>query len=132
VAEPTTLTPEPTPDAPRPERVFTPLHVFFVIFVATAGCLFFYKLYAFLSTIKRDELAGFAFDPIIVYAFVALGFLMLLLWAWMTGQFRDIERPKHDMLRRFEEQERAEGRCLDWGIEKEDTEAPHSGEEGAR
>ena len=114
------------------DRVFTPLHVFFVLFVLAAGSLFVYKLFAFLSTIKRDELAGFAFDPIIVYAFVAMGFLMLLLWAWMTGQFRDIERPKHDMLKRFEEQERAEGRWVDWGIEKEDTEAPHSGKEGVR
>lgn len=101
---------------PKNERVFTPLHAFFVTFIAGAGCLFFYKLHAFLSTLERDELAGFAFDPILVYAFVAMGFLMLLLWAWMTGQFRDIESPKHDMLARFEEQERSEGRWRDWGI----------------
>jgi hypothetical protein len=70
--------------------------------------MFIYKLFAFLKTIKRDELAGFAFDPIIIYALVAMGFLCLLAWAFLTGQFRDIERPKYEMLERFEEQERAE------------------------
>jgi len=88
------------------ERVFTPIHVFFVLFVLCAGALFIFKLFAFLSTIRKDELAGFAFDPIIVYGFVALGFLFLLVWAYMTGQFRDVERPKHEMMDRFEEQER--------------------------
>ena len=73
-----------------------------------AGCMFVYKLFAFLKTIKRDELAGFAFDPIIVYALVAMGFLCLLAWAYLTGQFREIERPKYEMFRRFAEQERAE------------------------
>ena len=94
------------------ERVFTPLHVFFCLFVLTAGSLFVFKLSAFLSTIRKDELAGFAFDPILIYAFVALGFLCLLVWAYMSGQFRDIERPKHEMLERFEEQERHDAELL--------------------
>ena len=98
-------------EAPR-DRVFTPLHVFFVLFVLGAGSLFVYKLFAFLSTIRRDELAGFAFDPIVVYGFVALGFLFLLVWAYMTGQFRDIERPKHEMMERFEEQEQHDAAIL--------------------
>jgi len=84
------------------------IHVFFVIAVTVAGCMFIYKLFSFLTTIKRDELAGFAFDPILIYAFVAMGFLLLMAWAYLTGQFRDLERPKLDMLRRFEEQERQE------------------------
>jgi hypothetical protein len=84
------------------------LHVFFVLAVLAAGCLFFYKLFSFLTTIRRDELAGFAFDPIVIYGVVAVGFLFLLAWAFLTGQFKDIERPKYDMLERFEEQERAE------------------------
>lgn len=97
-------------------RRLRPLHVFFVLACAAAGCMFIYKLFAFLKTIKRDELAGFAFDPIIVYAFVAMGFLFLLAWAYLSGQFHDVEQPKHDMLRRFEEQERAEG--LAWRSEE--------------
>lgn len=71
--------------------------------------MFIFKLFSFMKTIKKDELAGFAFDPLIVYGFVAMGFIFLLSWAYLTGQFRDIESPKHEMLKRFEEQERAEG-----------------------
>jgi len=95
------------------ERVFTPLHFFFVVFVMTAGGLFCFKLHAFLSTIKKDELAGFAFDPIITYGFVASGFGFLLLWAYLSGQFRDVERPKHEMLERYYERERADVALLD-------------------
>jgi len=84
------------------------LHIFFVLAVLAAGCMFFYKLFAFLSTIRRDELAGFAFDPIVIYGVVAIGFLFLLAWAYLSGQFRDIERPKYEMFERFEEQERRE------------------------
>jgi hypothetical protein len=84
------------------------IHVFFVLACTTAGCMFVYKLFSFLRTIKRDELAGFAFDPILTYALVAMGFLFLLAWAFLTGQFKDIERPKYEMMERFEEQERAE------------------------
>ena len=78
-------------DAPR-----RAVHVFFVLAVTAAGCMFCYKLFSFLKTIKRDELAGFAFDPILVYGFVAMGFLCLLAWAYLTGQFRDVERPKYE------------------------------------
>lgn len=70
--------------------------------------MFCFKLHSFLQTIKRDELAGFAFDPLMIYAFVAMGFLFLLTWAYLTGQFSNVEQPKHDMLKRFDEQERAE------------------------
>ena len=91
--------------SPTPERTFTIVHVFFCLFILTAGALFFFKLFAFLSTIRKDELAGFAFDPIITYGFVAMGFLCLLVWAYMSGQFRGIEDPKREMLERFFEQE---------------------------
>jgi len=95
------------------ERVLTPLHFFFIVFVLTAGGLFCFKLHAFLSTIKKDELAGFAFDPILVYGFVACGFGCLLAWAYLSGQFRDVERPKHDMLERYYELERADVALLE-------------------
>lgn len=95
------------PDSTTP-RTFRIVHVFFVLAVTVAGCMFCFKLFSFLRTIKRDELAGFAFDPILTYGLVAMGFLCLLAWAYLSGQFRDIERPKYEMLERFEEQERAE------------------------
>lgn len=84
------------------------LHAFFVLAVTAAGAMFVFKLFSFLTTIRRDELAGFAFDPIVIYGIVAMGFLLLLAWAFLTGQFRDVERPKYEMLERFAEQERRE------------------------
>lgn len=94
------------------------VHVFFVLACLVAGGMFIFKLFSFMRTIKRDELAGFAFDPIMTYALVALGFLCLLAWALLTGQFKDIERPKHEMLERFEEQERAENAALAGGSDE--------------
>lgn len=88
------------------------IHVFFVTACLLAGVMFTFKLHEFLRTIKRDELIGFAHDPILIYAFVAIGFLCLLGWAFMTGQFRGIETTKVEMLERFEAQERAEREAL--------------------
>jgi len=84
------------------------IHAFFVLAITAAGCMFVFKLFSFLTTIKKDELAGFAFDPILIYGLVAMGFLCLLAWAYLTGQFRDVERPKYEMFERFDQQERAE------------------------
>ena len=36
--------------------------------------------------------------PIANYLLASLGFFCLLLWAAARGMFRDIERPKYDML----------------------------------
>ena len=88
------------------------IHTFFVSACLAAGVMFTFKLHEFLRTIKRDELVGFAHDPILVYAFVAIGFLCLLGWAFMTGQFRGIEQTKIEMLERVEAQERAEREAL--------------------
>jgi nitrogen fixation-related uncharacterized protein len=85
------------------------VHVFFTCVCLVAGSMFFFKLHEFLRTIKKDELAGFAFDPILTYGFVAIGFFLLLVWAFLTGQFRDVEGAKYEMLERVREQERAEG-----------------------
>ncbi|MFT4538399.1 MAG: nitrogen fixation-related uncharacterized protein [Planctomycetota bacterium] len=87
---------------------FRGVHAFFTVAVLAGGGMFFFKLYSFMKTIKRDELAGFAFDPIMIYGFVAMGFLCLLGWAYSSGQFRDVERAKFEMLEKFEAQVRAE------------------------
>ena len=102
------MSPSPRPPEPR-EASRRPVLVFFVLAVTAAGGMFCFKLFSFMRTIKRDELIGFAFDPIMIYAFVAMGFLCLLAWAFLTGQFRDVEGPKYEMLERFDAQERAEG-----------------------
>lgn len=85
--------------SPRSSGGRTALHVAVGLVSAAAGCVFIFKLTQFLRTIRRDELQGFAFDPILVYSTVALGFLMLLSWAFLTGQFSRIEEPKHEILR---------------------------------
>ena len=90
------------------QRTSRMVHAFFITAVLAAGGMFIFKLFSFLKTIKRDEMAGFAFDPIVTYGFVAMGFLFLLAWAYMSGQFHDVESPKHEMLDRFREQERLE------------------------
>ena len=95
-----------TPPSAGPRRAVL---WFFALAVTAAGGMFTFKLFSFMKTIKRDERAGFAFDPLITYGLVAAGFLCLLVWAFLTGQFHRIEEPKHAMLRRVLEQERAEG-----------------------
>lgn len=100
-------------DTPQAARTSRPILVFFALAITAAGCMFTFKLFSFLSTIRRDDLAGFAFDPIVVYGFVALGFFFLLAWAFLSGQFRDVEQVKIDMVENFfaeEEQELAEAR----------------------
>ena len=95
----------PPPPRPSSGRTFGPLHVFMITACTIAGCIFIYKLFMFFETVKRDELAGFAFDPMMQYGFVAIGFVFLLAWAYLTGQFRDVERPKYEMFERYAEQE---------------------------
>ncbi len=84
------------------------IDAFFITSVTIAGGMFVFKLFQFLKTIRKDELAGFAFDPIVIYGVVAVGFLFMLAWAFLSGQFRDVEAPKYEMLRRFDEQEATE------------------------
>ena len=95
-------------DSGYSKRFTRGFHAFFITVSLMAGCMFVFKLFSFMETDKREELAGFAFDPIMIYAFVAAGFLVLLGWAYLTGQFRDIEQPKYDMFKRIAEQERQE------------------------
>lgn len=98
-------------DQSRPTSKFRwrSVHIFFFIVCVVAGCTFVFKLHEFLRTIKKDELAGFAFDPILIYGFVAVGFFLLLVWAFLTGQFKDVEKTKHEMMDRVLRQEREEG-----------------------
>jgi len=104
-------TPEST-EVQAPEKVLTWVHWFFFTFVFSAGTLFFYKVYTMLATVHQHELVGFAFDPLIVYACVAMGFFCMLVWAYLSGQFRDVEQPKYEMLERWERQEKQDAALL--------------------
>ena len=91
-----------------PGVYFRGVHNFFIVACVVGGGMFCFKLFSFMRTIKKDELAGFAFDPIMIYGWVSIGFLFLLVWAYSTGQFKDIERAKFEMLEKYDAQVRAE------------------------
>ena len=86
---------------------------FSVLMVLIAGGAFTLKLIDFFVTATTrgpDALASFLI-PVLNYLLVAAGFFCLFLWAYLTGQFRDVEGPKYRMLemqRRIAEQERRE------------------------
>jgi cbb3-type cytochrome oxidase maturation protein len=73
---------------------------FSILMLATAGSAFVMKLIEFIVTATGDgetALASFLI-PVLNYLLVATGFLLLFLWAYFSGQFRDVEGPKYRML----------------------------------
>ncbi len=95
---------EPSPKARR----F--LWAFSIAMVLTAGTAFVLKLIEFFATATRsgsDALASFLI-PVLNYLLVAAGFFCLFLWAYFSGQFRDLEGPKHRMLEMQREFDREE------------------------
>ncbi|MEQ8276020.1 MAG: hypothetical protein RKU31_20255 [Deltaproteobacteria bacterium] len=77
-----------------------------VVGLVISGLAFAYKVAEFMFTMSNPEFAG-SFDvPIIVYFAIAAGWLSLLVWCFMTGKFKDMERAKYEMLAREEQYER--------------------------
>jgi uncharacterized membrane protein len=68
--------------------------------------------------LAADEEGSFTVVPILNYLLVTLGFLFLFGWAILQGMFRDVEKPKHQMLineRRLDEEEAlAQEKEEDW------------------
>ena len=93
--------------SPRARRF---LWVFSVTMVAIAGSAFVFKLVEFITTATTggpDALGSFLI-PVLNYLLVAAGFFCLFLWAYFTGQFRDLEAPKYRMLEMQDEIDRME------------------------
>jgi nitrogen fixation-related uncharacterized protein len=87
-------------------RIF--LWAFSATMVAVAGTAFVLKLTEFIhtATTEGSQALGSFLLPVLNYLLVAAGFACLFLWAYATGQFRDVEAPKYRMLeleREFEE-----------------------------
>ena len=61
------------------------------------------KFIEFVMTFREARDGAFAVTPIVNYLLASIGFFLLLLWATMNGMFRDIEAPKHDLLKREQE-----------------------------
>ena len=66
----------------------------------TAGLGFGVKIYEFAEDLLADQGIGFAGAHLVTYAFVAIGFLLLLAGTFLRGHYADIEKAKFDMLER--------------------------------
>lgn len=74
-----------------------------------AGGAFLNKMVHFIQTIQEDQILGFGAVAVGTYLCGMFPLLFLMLWAVLTGRFRDVEAPKYRMLELDEEIER-EGR----------------------
>jgi hypothetical protein len=71
--------------------------IFAIIILVPALIGFAVKFREFLLLVRYEE-GAFTIMPILNYMLVSLGFLFLFVWAVMHGMFRDMEKPKYDML----------------------------------
>jgi cbb3-type cytochrome oxidase maturation protein len=88
------------------------LWIFSILMVVTAGSAFIFKLIEFFVTATREgpSALGSFLIPVLNYLLVAAGFLLLFLWAYFSGQFRDVEAPKYRMLEMQEQFDREQSR----------------------
>ena len=92
------LEPIGPPPPSRATRLF--LWAFGIAMVLTAGVAFVFKLIEFvrIATVDGPAAMGSFLIPVLNYLMVAAGFGLLFLWAWFSGQFRDLEAAKYRML----------------------------------
>ncbi len=55
-------------------------------------------LISIVSLLRSGQLTGYAVLTSLSYLAVALGFLFIITWAFLRGQFRDVEAPKYKVL----------------------------------
>jgi nitrogen fixation-related uncharacterized protein len=82
---------------------------FAVAVLVIAGLGFAYKMSEFAMTIAKDDIEGFGVVAVSVYLIGMLPLLFLMLWAVLTGQFRDLERQKYRLFELDGEIERGGG-----------------------
>jgi hypothetical protein len=76
--------------------------------IAAAGVTFLFKLYEFVAASTTGLVPGIVTATVLPYFFVSGGFLLLAAWAWAGGQYKNIEKPKQDMLLQEQQYERVE------------------------
>ena len=88
------------PPAPPSRGTRRFLWIFSVAMVVTAGTAFAFKLIEFIhtATTTGPSAMGSFLIPVLNYLMVAAGFGLLFLWAYLSGQFRDLESAKYRML----------------------------------
>ena len=77
-----------------------------ILGLVLTGVAFGYKIAAFIWTLSSADFRGTFDVGVTVYFVVSAGWLCLLVWAFATGKFKDMERAKLEMLRQEEEYER--------------------------
>jgi cbb3-type cytochrome oxidase maturation protein len=82
---------------------------FGLVMIVIAGGGFLFKLIEFITVFTTDEPFQFAIIPVVTYLLVAAGFGCLFFWAYLSGQFKDVEAPKYRMLQMQDEIDREEG-----------------------
>ena len=87
--------PRPESGSPTVRRWVLGVTVFFVF---AAGLTFAHKYYQFFQDLVDEAGIHFAGPHLMSYTLVVLGFLFLLVLAFLKGHFSDIERPKYEML----------------------------------
>ena len=95
-----------TPKESRIKRIV--LWTIAILILLPAGYGFVEKLMLFILAVRRDLIGGFTIVPVVNYFIVTAGMVCLLLWGIAHGMFRDVERPKYDMLEREERLETLE------------------------
>jgi len=84
--------------SPKSGRWF--LWIFGPTVIIVAGIAFIFKLTEFIYVATNDgpDSMGTFLIPVMNYLLVAAGFLCMFFWAYITGQYRDVEAPKYRML----------------------------------
>jgi hypothetical protein len=95
------MTPGPSDRAARLVITWT-----LVVGVVFAGIAFGFKLAAFIHALSSPDFRGTFDVGITVYFIVSAGWLCVLVWAYLRGKFKEMEKAKYDMLRQEEEYER--------------------------
>ena len=94
---------DPSQPQPRERRV---LWISMIFGIIIAGAAFCYKVAEFIFTLSDERAKGFAEVPVLVYFVVATGWLLLLVWCFLTGKFVNQEAAKYEMLAQEEAYER--------------------------
>lgn len=93
-----------TPKQSRAKAIV--IGVIAVVILVPSAFGFITKLVEFYYTFKTEKGGGFAIFPIMNYLLITAGFACLLGWATFNGMFRNIEKPKYDMLEQEDRLER--------------------------
>ncbi len=74
------------------------------------------KFIEFIKLAQTGQEGAFALAPIVNYLLASTGFFLLFFWAIGLGMFREIERPKFELLEREQRLDAQEDRdaVVDW------------------